>query len=87
MLPPRVAVAMLIFYSNKRTNLNRHCEVAKKPDYGSGLPRPVFSSRDHEIIGVSLVRALEKILYRGLRHPFFYFRPDGFRAVPPGLRF
>src|SRR6516164_4496155 len=33
---------MLIFYSNKRTNLNRHCKVAKKPDYpcGPGLPRP-----------------------------------------------
>jgi hypothetical protein len=31
----------------------------------------VPSSRDHEIIGVSLVRGLDKILYSGLRHPFF----------------
>jgi uncharacterized protein DUF4326 len=32
--------ATLIFYSNKRTNLNRHCKVPQKPDYpyGSGFP-------------------------------------------------
>src|SRR6516162_1073917 len=79
---------MLIFYSNKRTNLNRHCKVAKKPDYpcGPGLPQPVPSSRDNEIIGVSLVRGLDTVLYSGLRHPFFYFRPDGFGAIHGGSR-
>ena len=32
--------AMLLFYSNKRTNLNRHCKVPQKPHYpyGSGFP-------------------------------------------------
>ena len=55
-----------------------------KPDYlySSGLPRPVPSSRDNEIIGVSLVRGLDTVLYSGLGHPFFYFRPDGSGAIP-----
>ncbi len=32
--------AMLLFYSNKRTNLNRRCKVPQKPHYpyGSGFP-------------------------------------------------
>ena len=40
------------------------------------------SSRDHKIIGVSLVRGLDTVLYSGLGHPFFYFRPDGSGAIP-----
>ena len=40
------------------------------------------SSRDHKIIGVSLVLGLDTVLYSGLRHPFFYFRPGVFGAIP-----
>ena len=38
------------------------------------------SSRDHKII--SLVLGLDTVLYSGLGHPFFYFRPGVFGAIP-----
>ena len=32
------------------------------------------------------MRGLDTILHSGVRHPVFYFRPDGFGAIPLGLR-